>query len=289
MSMTRLLGTGAGDFYDLHGVSCSQPNCSRARELGGRNLRQASAALVSPDILVDFHDAKQLSTWGVPPESIRHVLITHTHFDHFQPVALLELSRRSREPLRVYGNHAVADSLSFAAGHRWDATQGNFVAASDTSRILVTTVQTAESFWINDLRVTPVQANHMIDKENTILEGMALNYVFERGGRTLFYAVDTSYVLPRTLDILSKFRFDVLVIDATFGDLEIDPFGSGHHNFAMLERTLGEFRTRGLLSKDAMVVADHISMCSVAPHDEIVDRLAAKGITLAYDGMVLPF
>ena len=41
--------------------------------------------------------------------------------------------------------------------------------------------------------------------------------------------------------------------------------------------------------KNAIIVAGHISQCSVQPHDEIVDGLSQKGIILAYDGMILEF
>jgi len=129
----------------------------------------------------------------------------------------------------------------------------------------------------------------MIDKKHLIQQEQSLNYVLERGGKTLFYGLDSSYVLPETLKMLSKFQFDIAVFDATFGLMNIDPFRSGHQNFAMLERTIAQFRETNLFKKDAVLVADHISHHEVEPYNEIVDELSEKGVVLAYDGMILEF
>jgi len=99
--------------------------------------------------------------------------------------------------------------------------------------------------------------------------------------------LDSSYVLPRTLELLSRFRFDAAVLDATFGPLGIDPMKSGHLNWKMLDETIAELREVGCVTDDTVIVADHLSTGNVEPCDEIAEGLAAKGISLAYDGMVL--
>jgi len=129
----------------------------------------------------------------------------------------------------------------------------------------------------------------MIDKKHLIQQEQAFNYVFERDGKALFYGLDSSYVLPGTLEMLSSFQFDIAVFDATFGHLNIDPFGSGHQNFAMLEKTIAQFRQADLFKEKTALVAGHISHHQVEPYDEIVDELSEKGIILSYDGMMLEF
>jgi hypothetical protein len=129
----------------------------------------------------------------------------------------------------------------------------------------------------------------MIDKGHQVMEQEALNYVIQRGGRTLLYAIDSSTILPLTLEALTEFRFDIVVLDGTFGWMEIDPATSGHHNFPMVEDTVGELRSADLLADDAQVLVSHISTHHVPPHDDIADELAKRGITLAYDGMQVGF
>ena len=140
---------------------------------------------------------------------------------------------------------------------------------------------------VGDATVTPVAANHMIDKRHMIAEQQALNHVLQIGGRTVFYGLDSSLFLPEALAALGDHTFDVAVLDATFGDMEIDPEKSGHMNFAMLRDTVEELRRRKLLKDDATVVASHLSRCCVDPHDLIADRLARERIVLAHDGMLL--
>ena len=48
------------------------------------------------------------------------------------------------------------------------------------------------------------------------------------------------------------------------------------------------WRRAKLFKGKARIIASHISRCYVDPHDDIVDKLRMDGITLAYDGMVMP-
>ena len=234
----QFLGTGAGDCVELHARECGEGHCARAKRLGGRNLRHAPSLFISPDMLVDFYSDAQMRVYGTRDESIHHLLITHTHHDHFQPGAILGFASSLSHPLNVYGSINVEHALDFAGRYRWDASAGNFEISQHTSNIQVRAIRPGERCSVGDIQVTPVLANHMIDKSHLIQQEQSLNYVFERGGKALFYGLDSSYVLPETFEMLSRFQLDIAVFDATFGHLEIDPFRSGHRNFAMLEKTV---------------------------------------------------
>lgn len=288
-NIIKFLGTGAADSMELHAGDCEGENCVKARALGGRNLRRASSLFISPGTVVDFSSEEHLRRHCVEGDSIRQLLITHSHYDHFEPVQILDFARRLSHPLAVYGNRNVENALDFAATHRWNASTERFELNRNSSELAVRAIGPGESFSLGELKVSPVLANHMIDKEHLIPEEQALNYVLERGEKVLFYGLDSSYLLPETLEIVSRFQFDIVVLDATFGHLKIPSFGSGHQNFAMLEDTANQFREANLLKNKAVVVADHISHHEVAPHDEVVGELAEKGIVLAYDGMVLEY
>ena len=114
------LGTGAGDFPACEDESEASEHLRRARELGGRNLRQASSILLDPDVVVDFYSPQSLERAGVDVSGIRHLLITHGHWDHFQPRAILELVRGIPGGLDVYGSEAIGRSLDFADGNVWN-------------------------------------------------------------------------------------------------------------------------------------------------------------------------
>lgn len=290
----RFLGTGGGDF--LCPVTADGGGyLGRAHELGGKNLRWAAQAFLSPDILIDFFDGRQLARFGVPAGAVHHLLTTHCHFDHLNPVAIHEFAVALPRRLNVYGTELVRDSLEFHAAYEWDGESGRFRARSEQATNVQWHLSRPErSFRAGEATITPVHANHSINKALSgvpfqPLEHTALNYVIQRGGRTLFYGLDSSYTLPGTLAFLRRFRFDIAVLDLTFADMQVDSATSGHLNFAMLRESVAEFREAGIVTDDTVIVGSHMSMCRVKPHDDLVEEATANGIVLAYDGMELAF
>jgi len=285
------LGTGAGDCVEMRGAAGRTE--VDPRKTGAKDARHAPGLWIGPDLLIDRFSDERLRACGIHEDDIRHLLISHAHQDHFQPLTILELvRRRSSRPshgLTVHGNGTVRHALEFALAHRWNGRAGVFQRRTDGPEIPVTEVAPGTSFDVWGIRVTAVPASHCIDKKNMIQQEQALNFVLERGGKTLFYGLDSSYLLPQAREILSGFRLDVAIMDATFGPMKIDPVVSGHHNFAMLDETLEQLRQAGTVDEDTVVVADHISYDAVQPHDEIAGPLAERGITLAFDGMTLPW
>ncbi|NKB69114.1 MAG: hypothetical protein GKR89_18755 [Candidatus Latescibacteria bacterium] len=279
------LGTGAGDFQALDDVKNDSPYIVAARQAGGRNLRYASAALLVPDILIDCHDTRQLERFRGSAAAIRHLLITHGHWDHFQPRAVIDLAAGLADPLPVYGTSVVGDALVFAAEHVWDEETGRFHVGKEVANWRFHSVDPGDCFQVGTARVTAVRASHMLDKGRHLIEQPALNYVIEQDGVTLFYGLDSSYLLPETLDILAGFRLDALILDATFGERVIDPALSGHMNFAMVAETVAELRAIGAVSDESAIIGSHISLATVPPHEEIAADQARRGFILAYDGM----
>lgn len=293
-NVIRFLGTGGGDFFYPEHEGVDHNYLPRVRELGGRNLRWACQALFGPDVLIDFFDDRQIHKFGIPRDSIRHLLITHCHYDHLNPPAILEFASQGAQPLEIYGTELVRDSLEFYAAYQWDQNTGRFQAHATPTNYEYHRVRPQESFRIGETTVTPVQANHSFNKglwgvPFLPIEHMALNYVIERNGKTLFYGLDSSYTLPLTLEFLGRFQFDVAVLDVTFAQYEIDPAKSGHHNFEMMKKTLGEYRQAGIITDSTRIIASHMSVARAKPHDDLLEEAAQRGIELAYDGMTVNF
>lgn len=280
----RFLGTGAGDFLLTDDEACSSENVLRIRKLGGRNLRYASQALIEPDILLDFYSDRQLRQLNIAACDIRHLLITHCHWDHFHPRHILEFARGLAMPLEVYGNETAEAGIEFAASYEWDG-KGRFCENTEEANVRFHRLIPGQTVTIGDAKVTALLANHHIHFENRTIEERALNYVIERDGRTLFYGLDTSYVLPGTLNRLQSFSLDLAVLDATFGYLRIDPATSGHLNFPMVQETLEEFRVKNIIDDRTAVFGSHISLDRVPAHDDIVAEVEKMGFTLAWDGL----
>ena len=284
----QLLGTAGGDFRRVDDLADDFGYLPRVRELGGRNLRRPAQAIIFPDILIDYHDGDQLEKFGIAPESIHHLFLTHNHWDHFRPNRILEFAAALPHQLQVYGDHGVIEALKFADTYSLDRGTGRFIARDSRTDIGYHKLDPQRTFAVGDATVTAVHANHNIDKsENMIMDNLSLNYVFEREGKTIFYGLDSSYPLPLTVDYLRRFRIGVAVMDATFGRKPIDVVLSGHLNFDMLKETISEFRDAGIFHDKTTVVASHISLAFVEPHDDLKDAVAEMGFTLGFDGMEL--
>ena len=284
----QLLGTAGGDFPRVDNLEDKFAYLPQVRALGGRNLRYAAQAVIFPDILIDFYSTRQMATYGVAADSIKHLFITHAHWDHFQPLEILKLAAELPHQLQVYGNQSVIDALTFVNAYDYDRNRGRFVTRSSQVDFGCHVMKPEDTLSVGNTTVGVVHSNHDIDKsDNMIMVETCLNYVFERDGKTVFYGLDSSYMIPRSVEFLRRFRVDVAVLDASYGQWPIDVARSGHHNLAMLAETIDELRKVGAFHDGTTILASHLAMAEVKPYDELVDETTRMGATLAYDGMIV--
>ena len=82
----QYLGTAAAE--GLPALFCDCETCRRARDIGGKEVRTRTQSLVDGKILLDFppdtyaHALRHSLRLG----QIQHLLVTHSHMDHFFPV-----------------------------------------------------------------------------------------------------------------------------------------------------------------------------------------------------------
>ena len=279
------LGTSAGEQYP--GFWCRCQNCEKARARGGRNIRRNSCAWFAGDTLLDFgvEVFAQAERFGVHVIDTRYLLVTHSHEDHFCPYLLvwrrmpadmsLPPPRNAVGPrfspldtLHIFGNEPACEGArQYVRGdvEEWATA--------------ITQVEPFQEFEAGPMRVVPLRANHP-DRGGHA----GLNYIIHREGRTILYAVDTGWFLPDTYAEIAKHRYDLAVVEGTFG------FGAdaeGHMDFRKLERMRRLFDQDDLLKPGALFCATHIAPHFTPVHDEIAPVMAQKGVTVAYDGMVV--
>ncbi len=276
------LGTSAGEQYP--GFWCRCANCEKARRLGGRNIRKNSSAWIAPDTMLDFgfEIFMQAERFGVPVIDTKYILITHSHEDHLYPFMI---AWRAMKPglvlppppsavgprfseiglLQVFGNKAACASVNKWVGSR--------LKECNVEVVELLPFQPRE---IGPMRVTPVLANHPDHS------GPGFNYIIERAGRTVLYALDTGWFPPETQAEIEKHRYDLAVIEGTFGN---GAESEGHMNFRKLLMARRLFEERSLLKPGAKFCATHIAPHWTPVHDEIAPAMAEKGITIAYDGL----
>ncbi|MFA0750895.1 MAG: hypothetical protein SLRJCFUN_001298 [Candidatus Fervidibacter sp.] len=280
-----LLGTGSSDLYPSPWCGCDY--CARARDNDERDWRHFSCALLFPDVLIDCppdlpHSALRA---GVELFKVRHLLVTHSHHDHFSTDPLL--LRRSvlwahktprtetatipeLSPLVVHGNAKVMERLRAflkELGGKYDLRlEGNKLKPFEPVRIDERT------------KAHPIAAAHCRSEEDAFV------FVLERDEFAILYATDTGWLSDDAFDYLRQFALDLVVADATFG---IAPATSEHMNLEQAREFRERLLNEGILKERGRFVVTHLSPHWTPPHRLLVSALEPEGITIGYDGLWL--
>ena len=95
------LGSGAAE--GMPAIFCNCEVCRESRRLGGKNLRTRSQSLINNDLLIDFpaDTYSHFQRFGIEGDTIKYLIITHPHQDHFYPNDLLMRTERLAHGKRV--------------------------------------------------------------------------------------------------------------------------------------------------------------------------------------------
>lgn len=256
-----LLGTGAADGWPNPFCSCAA--CELAREAG--DVRGCTAALVDGVLLLDCGpDApRAASRSGRSLAGVRTVLLSHDHPDHLAPAALLWRSWAGRaEPLDVLGPAPALDACRAWLGPDDPVGLVPVVAGS--------TVRS------NGYTCTALAAEH---EAETVLWD-----VTGPDGRRLLYATDTGPLPEVTVAAAAGRRYDLLLLEETFGDRT--DHGTGHLDLSTFPAQLRRLRAVDAVDGGTRVVAVHLGHHN-PPAAELGRRLAALPAEVLPDGAVL--
>ena len=295
------LGTSAGESYPA--IWCDCPNCTYAREHGGKNIRMNTGSMIDDDILLDmnscgFYTAARL---GVSLTKVRHLIVTHPHSDHLtvEPLAWRRANPGATEAtgeakhkmfsprftkipmMTIYGNlhtrkKLVDEHPEFVNGNLdvqmrfQDIVEGEKVEAGD------------------GLSFIPVAAIHGGDGSGVNYEhkgswNFAHSYIIERGGKKLLYALDTGGFVPEMMQLILSHKYDAVVMEGTFG-LNDTP-NTGHMNTEKNIAFRAQLLEKGCIKEDTPFFLTHMAPHWTPPYDIYAPMMAEKGFIVAYDGM----
>jgi L-ascorbate metabolism protein UlaG (beta-lactamase superfamily) len=130
--------------------------------------------------------------------------------------------------------------------------------------------------------ITPLRANHSTsDGEET-----CLNYIIESDGKTIFYGLDSGWILYESWLLIKNYKFDAFIFEATIGDVEGDFRIFGHNNLQMVEIMLSTIKKQNVLNKDGKIIVSHMAKTLHTSHKKLEKRLEKSGIVPAFDGMI---
>ena len=274
----KYLGTAAAE--GVPGVFCECNVCKRARQMGGRFIRTRSQALIDDTLLVDFCPDTYLHSlqFNIPMTQIKHCLITHSHIDHLYAEELAMRKpgfgfMKKWETLVFYSDKSGYDKLNAEIKDR-----PPLETVVENRRITL-----YEPFDVGDHSVTAIRATHDAASDPVV-------YFIEKDGKTLFYGNDTSDFNEEAWAYIQQSgkKIDLLSLDCTAGDMEIDYVG--HMNLQMCIAMRQRFVDMGLVNKNTICVLTHFSHNGGSVDYDTFTELAGKeNFLVAYDGMEIEF
>ncbi len=281
-------GTGGAD--GIPNPFCRCALCEHARVADGKDRRRRSMLRISEQICIDLGpDAAGAAAAFGDLHGLRHVLVTHTHEDHFyyalaETRALAAAPQQQAEPLEICLTGAAYEIV--AEYHKSPAFLGGKMEKyQDAGAAAFRKLSFGREEAVGGVRVLPLKGNHRGN-----MGERAANYLLALpDGRSLYYAVDTGYYLDETFDALAGRGIDILVSECTWGRAENRGERPDKHlDFAS---ALGVFRRlleSGAITRQTQIYLTHINHTQGAGHAALEQMAAAADfpckIVPAWDG-----
>ncbi|MGI8924918.1 MAG: MBL fold metallo-hydrolase [Fimbriimonadales bacterium] len=268
----NILITGSGGADGIPSFFSDSEVSRYARDHGGKDVRSRAAAIVDNAIKIDFgpDTYAQCSNLGLKASDWKHVLFTHSHFDHYAPglfqYAFPPFTEESSTTPIMWGNQAILSGFSNAF--------------EDQDKLEKRLLKSFAPVDIDGYRVTPIRAYHKLDEDS-------LNLIIEKDGKSLLYAVDTGVYQEETWEFLAGRRFDVAVIECADGFLPADYWG--HLSCDELVQVVDRLRNMGCLDGSSVVCTTHHAHTGMATHAQLEERLSPDAIEVGFDGKLINF
>ena len=230
-------------------------------------FRHFSCMRLGDEVMIDAPSTFFVQTehMGLSVDGIRYILYTHLHDDHFSPQVLTALCERGPVTV-IVEEHA----LSFLPSHP-DLTVVPLTVGVETR--------------VGEYIVLPVTANHFTSSDQT-----PVHYIIRHEDKTVFYGLDGAWWTPMCWRALRAHApFDLMVIEATLGDLHADTRLFEHNNLPMVEEMVAICRNAGVITDRTVIRISHLAKQAYPPSMPVTLRLEGTGISAAYDGEEVTF
>lgn len=277
----QYLGTGAAE--GIPSPFCECRVCSKARKEKGLNIKTRSCTLINDDILIDISPDlfSQCIACDIQLSKIKHIFITHSHSDHLDLFSLMLRCRpgasKNREgdlssnSIFVYGNDHVERKIeeAFKEQPYADRTWLHFIPLKITNTIC-----------IDDIKVTPLRANHKEDETCFI-------FLINDNNKAIFYGNDTGSLPEDTMQYLLNYdkMLKLVSLDCTRGTLN----GDSHMGLQEVIQLLQELKKNRKINNKTKVLLNHYShACGLTPA-EFSSEIKCFGMDLSFDGQKIQF
>lgn len=274
----QYLGTAASE--GVPALFCNCENCKRSRNIGGKNIRTRSQAIVDDKLLIDFPADTYMHflTHVVKSYNIKTCIITHSHSDHlYSDDAFCRLPPyahvNSSEPLTFY---------SAKSGYKM--LKNTFGKYSETEHVHLREVTPFVPFIAEGYGILPLEATH--DKKST-----PVLYVIEKDGKRLFYSHDSDLYSEKTWTALKEIGkpMNLVSLDCTDGCITPRTY-VGHMSLYTATEAREKMLKSGIADGNTVFVLNHFSHNAVnVVYDDFVKIAEKENFLVSYDGMTVEF
>lgn len=271
----QYLGTGGG--AGIPEMFCSCRICENSRIKGGGEIRNRSLAVIDDELCIDLPcDARSsFLRQGFDARTLRFLLITHNHYDHFMAENLLT---------RPEGWDSIELFLSRGSGRelaekcvslRAETPQENMRPVSCPN---IHFAEPFVCFQCGKYSVIPLPANHAPKLE-------ALNYIISSEGIHILWLHDTGLMREETMRYIqnSGLYFAFVSLDCSLAYGMHTP--SDHMDILQCAQTVKALKSFRCVKESTLVYLSHISHLVDRTHQELSREAEEFGFQVAYDGV----
>lgn len=220
--------------------------------------------------------------------NLEHVLITHSHEDHFAYMMMgvrKMATHRKETPLIYYLTDKAYDIIDFYRNNT-PILKGSVKELEENNIIQFKKLEFYQEYQVGNVKVIPFKGNHFGNMDEN-----AANYLITMDdGKILFYGLDTGYYLEETFEKLKNYKFDYFISECTFGNAPDRPEKPhGHLDIPSCMLVFKRLLEQGTINENTKIYLTHINHCHTATHQDMVDYFTKTDfpceIQVAYDGM----
>ena len=278
----QFLGTGA--FEGIPSLFCECEICKHALEVGGREIRTRSQALINDDLLIDFNNdtVSHFHNFKFDSTKIKNILVTHTHADHFLVDDLIIITggysqHANDKVVGVYGGQSCVDKVNDTIAKPYN----NFGGCIEPHL-----VEHGKVIEVGKYKVLPIAAVHAPKTCPHI-------YLIDDGEKVILYGHDTGLFTDEMYEALKVYgkKIDLISLDCTFGLMSHkDAYDETHHMcLEGVVKTLARLEEMFLIDCNTIRVINHFTHNANSTHEQLVEEARKHFIVVAYDGMKVDF
>lgn len=254
----RFLGTCAADFSPLL--------ATEFKNKLDKDARRSSSVLVDEHLLIDcgVHTIESLEIQNISLSKVNVLLLTHLHDDHYQSENIRVIAEAACRKLQVYAHRSALPILKKELA---DSNVEIHALTYGKSRKLKC-----------GITVTALPANHTY---------FPCHYLLETDTKSVYYAIDGAWIMSDTYRFLKDKKLDIIVLDATVGDYEVDERVAAHNSIPMIRLMMKSIYGFNICDEHTRIILSHIAPSLHASHDETVKRLEKDNMEVAYDGLII--